>query len=198
MEGKPSPAPRAVTPGKATLLTSWGGRELAIQEVLSRDRTPPPPEQESGLFFRTKEDVGRGNHSPLSALRIVAVCHHPSSSPTYSIFRVCLPHLAPAYSFFGWQGPPSRSSPGGTAETGAVPGAASPALSYSSAPSPASDGKWHRDSTRSRRTTQCLLRGGWEQLHLVRHWSRLLPPNCSLPPLTYQFTPPPPTQIHWQ
>lgn len=88
-------------PGKAALLASWGGGSLAMQEVLPQDTTPPPPEQEFALFFHVKEDVGRGNHSSLSAILMVAVCHHPSSSPTCIIFRFCLPRLTPAHSFLG-------------------------------------------------------------------------------------------------
>lgn len=70
-----------------------GGRSLAMQEVVPQDLTPPPPEKEFGFFFHVKEGVGRGNHSPLSAILIAAACHHPSSSPTCIIFRVCLPQL---------------------------------------------------------------------------------------------------------
>lgn len=96
-EPQPQPHPTGEVP-QAGQLCQQG---QLVQEVLPRDVTPPPPEQEFGLFFPYKRSHEEEAMALLSAILTDAMCPHPSPAPTGIIFRVCLPHSVPAHSFFG-------------------------------------------------------------------------------------------------
>lgn len=85
--------------GKGEALRDGGqaGSQKHLGAIIAHGRGSSPRSETSALrmgprlFFHIKEEMGRGNYGPPSSILTAAKCHHPSSSPTCIIFRLCLP-----------------------------------------------------------------------------------------------------------